>query len=102
VVPVDEETEVDEEPEPIPTFSPAFQRTMAIVGGAQALVLSLTVLLQWAVWLLLTSQILSPYGMALGIAVAASQIVMFFSSPFVSFSVRFFWNRYDPAETSET
>lgn len=49
----------------------------AVMGGT-ALALALVVMVQWAVLLVLTSQIWSPWGMVLGVAVVAAQILALF------------------------
>ena len=55
-----------------------FRWSSWVMMGLTSIVVAVVILLQWAVWMILTSQLFSPWGMILGIVVSASQILLMF------------------------
>ncbi len=49
-----------------------------LLTNLTALCLALVVLLQWFLWLITTGNLISPWGVILGIAVAAAQMLVLF------------------------
>jgi len=49
---------------------------LRISAWIDALLGGLTVVLQWGLWMVVTSQIFPPYGIALGLVIAAVQILI--------------------------
>lgn len=46
--------------------------------GLTSLILAVTVMSQWFLWFVVTSQVLAPWGIVLGVTIAAAQIAALF------------------------
>ncbi len=55
-----------------------FGPTSMAVWGLLSVILAVTVMAQWFLWFVVTSQVFAPWGMVLGVAVAAAQILALF------------------------
>lgn len=51
-----------------------------VLNGLEALVLAVTIMVQWFLWLALTSQVWAPWGMAIGGLIVAVQIWLLFGT----------------------
>lgn len=54
--------------------------TLGIGGLLCALTFALAIMLQWALWLAITSTLLHGWGMIVGVVICAAQILLFFES----------------------
>lgn len=83
--------EVDPEPDPYAESQAWMDVVMAgpprwfrilqwLLMGGIALVLALTVMLQWVVWLMVTGLVFFPWGMGVGLVIVAAQILAIFGN----------------------
>ena len=57
-----------------------FSTGTRLLTGLTSLCFALVVMLQWGLWLIVTGNLFSPWGMALGVVIAAAQILALFDN----------------------